>query len=105
MCGRCLRSRRGLAVHWCAREEEGGQTFRSTLEDQTTESLAVRSPVRETTRMRGASMLVENVTVECKECGRTFRRTSDRKRHKYLSERAKPVKEWRCALHCSKHQK
>ena len=70
MCGRWLRSRGGLAVHRCARQEEGGQTFRSTLEDQTTESLAMRSPVRETTRMRGASMQVENVTVECKECGR-----------------------------------
>ena len=95
MCGRWLRSRGGLAVHRCARQEEEGQTFRSTLEDQTTESLAVRSPVRETTRMRGATMQVENVTVECKECGQTFRRTSDRKRHKCLAERAKPVKEQR----------
>ena len=56
MCGRWLRSRGGLAVHRYARLEEGGQTFRYTLEDQTTESLAVRSSVRETTRMRGASM-------------------------------------------------
>ena len=54
MCGRWLRSRGGLAVHRCARQEEEGQTFRSTLEDQTTESLAVRSPVKETTRMRVA---------------------------------------------------
>ena len=83
----------------------GEQTFRSTLEDQTTESLAVRSPVRETTRMRGASMQVENVAVECKECGRTFQRTSDRKRHKCLAERAKPVKEQRGSLQCSKCQK
>ena len=58
-------------MHRCARQEDEGQTFRSTLEDQTTESLAVRSPVRETTRMRGASMQVENETMECKECGRT----------------------------------
>ena len=56
MCGCWLRSRGGLAVHRCARQEQGGQTFRSTLEDQTTESLAVRSPVRETIQMRGASM-------------------------------------------------
>ena len=76
----------------CARQEERGQTFRSTLEDQTTQSLAVRSPVRETTQMRGASMQAENVTVECKECRRTFRMTSDRKRHKCLAERAKPVR-------------
>ena len=70
-----------------------------------TESVAVRSPVRETTRMRGASMQVENMTVECKGCGRTFRRTSDRKRHKCLAERAKPVKEQRGALQCSKCQR
>ena len=69
MYGRWLRSRGGLAVHRCARLEVGRQT-RSILEDQTTESLAVRSPVSETTRMRGASMLAENMTVECKECGR-----------------------------------
>ena len=50
-------------------------------------------------------MQVENVTVECKECGRIFRRTSDKKRHKYLAERAKPVKEQRDALQCSKCQK
>ena len=72
-------------MHRCARQEgarqeKRGQIFRFTLEDQTTESLAVRSPVRETTRIRGASMQVENVTVECKECGRTFHGTIDRKR-------------------------
>ena len=50
-------------------------------------------------------MQVENVTVECKECSRTFRRTSDRKMHKRLDERAKPVKEQRGALQCSKCQK
>ncbi len=104
MCGRWLRSRGGLAVHRRARQEEGGQTFRFTLEDQTTESLAVRSPARETTRMRGSSMQVENVTVECKEYGRPFRRTRDRK-NKCLAERAKPVKEQRGALQYSKCQK
>ena len=50
-------------------------------------------------------MQVENVTVESKECGIPFRRTSDRKRHKCLAERAKPVKEQRGALQCSKCQK
>ena len=49
-------------------------------------------------------MQVENVTVECKECGRTFRRTSDRKRHKCLAEKVKPVKEQRGALQCSECQ-
>ena len=50
-------------------------------------------------------MQAEDVTVECKECGRTFRRTSDKKRHKCLAERAKPVKEQRGSLQCSKCQK
>ena len=45
-------------------------------------------------------MQAENVTVERMECG-TFRRTSERKRHKCLAERAKPVKEQRGALQCS----
>ena len=85
-------------MHRCARQKEGGHTFRYILEDQTTESLALTLPVRETTRMRGASMQAENVTMECKKCGRTFHRTSDRKRHKCLAERAKPVKEQRGAL-------
>ena len=67
--------------------------------------LVVRSPVRATTRMRGASMQAESVTVECKECGKTFRRTSDRKGYEYLAERTKPVKEQRGALQCSKCQK
>ena len=48
--------------------------------------------------MRGASKQVENMTVECKEA-------SDRKRHKCLAERAKPVKEQRGALQCNKCQK
>ena len=50
-------------------------------------------------------MQVKNVTVKCMECGRTLRRTSDRKRHKFLAKRAKPVKEQRGALQCSKCQK
>ena len=50
-------------------------------------------------------MQLENVTVECKECGRTFCRTSDRKRHKCLAERGKLVKEQRGALQYSKCQK
>ena len=46
-----------------------------------------------------------HMTVECKECGRTFRRTSDRKRHNCLTVRAKPVKEQTGTLQCSKRQK
>ena len=55
--------------------------------------------------MRRASMQVENITVELKEYGKTFRKTSDRKRHKCLAERAKLVKEQRGALQCSECQK
>ena len=46
-------------------------------------------------------MQVENVTVECKEYGRT----NASKRHKCLAARAKPVKEQRGALQYSKCQK
>ena len=34
MCGHWLRSRGGLAVHRCARQEDGGQTFTSIMEDK-----------------------------------------------------------------------
>ena len=64
MCGHWLWSRGELAVHRCARPEDGGQIFTSTLENLATESLAVRSPVKETTWMRRASMQIESVTVE-----------------------------------------
>ena len=43
-------------------------------------------------------MQVENVTVECMECGRTFRRTSDKKRHKCLAVRAKSVNDVLCSV-------
>ena len=55
--------------------------------------------------MRGASVKAENLTVEYKECGRTFRRTSNRKRHKCLTERAMPVKQQRGALQCREFQR
>ena len=38
--------------------------------------------------------------VECQECGRTFRREGDRKRHKCTSERQKPVREQQGAVQC-----
>ena len=38
--------------------------------------------------------------VQCPECSRTFRRESDKKRHKCLAERQKPVSEQRGALQC-----
>ena len=33
--------------------------------------------------------------VECRECGRSFRRTGDWKRHKCITEKEKPVKKQR----------
>ena len=33
--------------------------------------------------------------VQCGECGRSFRRPGDLKRHKYAAERAKPVEQQR----------
>ena len=93
MCGRWLRSRGGLAVHRCARPEEGGTDLyinlgRSNHRVPGSEITCERDYMGErsiyadrecdcgvqgvwqTTRMRGASMQTENVTVECKECGR-----------------------------------
>ena len=39
--------------------------------------------------------------IKCDECNRTFRRESDRKRHKCISERQKPVSEQRGAVQCT----
>ena len=39
--------------------------------------------------------------IKCDECNRYFRRESDRKRHKCISERQKPVNEQRGAVQCT----
>ena len=39
--------------------------------------------------------------VTCEECSRTFRRESDKKRHKCSSERRKPVWEQKGAVQCA----
>ena len=39
--------------------------------------------------------------IKCDECNRTFRRESDRKHHKCISERQKPVSEQRGAVQCT----
>jgi len=39
--------------------------------------------------------------VKCLTCNRCFHRESDKKRHKCLSERAKPIQEQRGAVHCT----
>ncbi len=38
--------------------------------------------------------------VGCKVCGRKFRREGDRKRHKYVDERQKPVSQQKGVVHC-----
>ena len=42
-----------------------------------------------------------NMRVVCERCQRTFRRESDKKRHKCVDERAKPVHEQRGAVKCN----
>ena len=39
--------------------------------------------------------------IKCDECGRSFRRESDKKRHKCISERQKPISEQRGAVQCT----
>ena len=38
--------------------------------------------------------------VECEVCGRNFRREGDKKRHKCMNERRKPVSQQKGAVHC-----
>ncbi len=82
-CRRWFHSRGRLAVHRCRREEvvedgAAGGTGVSPVEDGAAGGIGV-SPGR----------------VECRECGRTFSRPGDLKRHKCLDERSKPVHEQR----------
>ena len=57
--------------------------------------------------MRGAqaqaSVVVRDVV--CQVCSRSFRRESDKKRHKCVAERQKPVCEQRGAAQCSQCQR
>ena len=77
-CRRWFRSRGGLAMHRCRREE-----------------------VVENDAAGGVGAGVSQERVECRECGRTFSRQGDLKRHKCLDERNKPSKEQRGSLQCS----
>ena len=43
--------------------------------------------------------------IVCNDCGRSFRRSGDIKRHKCLSERAKPISEQSGAVQCVYCQK
>lgn len=53
---------------------------------------------REAQQSRSQSSSVRNVV--CDECGRAFRRESDKKRHKCLDERRKPVSQQKGAVQC-----
>ena len=57
------------------------------------EELAV---TRQSQRQRAAATR----DVECEVCGRKFRRESDRKRHKCVDERRKPVSQQKGAVKC-----
>ena len=83
-CGRWFRSRGGLAVHRCRREEEP----------------APQAPGSET----GAATASQGQVV-CGECERTFGRQGYLKRHKCLTERRKPINEQRGAAQWTVCQK
>ena len=75
-CERWFRSRGGLAVRQCRRdqvEEDSAQTGGTRSDEQ----------------------------IVCRVCGRAFRRQGDLKRHKCLSEREKPVEEQQGAAQCA----
>ena len=55
-------------------------TYTAALEDQRT-------------RQQEGAQLSTSTHVICQECNRTFRKEGDKKRHKYASERLKPVSE------------
>ncbi len=73
-CERWFRSKGGLAVHTCRREED----------DESEEQLTIAAAV----------------DVICSVCGRNFAWPGDLKRHKCLQERQKPVKDQQGAVQC-----
>ena len=78
-CGSCewwFRSRDGLAVHRCRRDQ---------VEEESAQTGGTRSDKQ----------------IVCRVCGRAFRRHGDLKRHKCLSEREKPVEEQQGAAQCA----
>ena len=70
------RSRGGLAVHRCRRPEESPDSG-------------------------GGRAAAPQGQVVCRECGRTFSRQGDLKRHKCLLERSRPVEEQRGSVQCT----
>ena len=54
---------------------------------------------RQSQGQRGAT-ITANRDVQCEVCGRKFSRESDRKRHKCVDERRKPVSQQKGAVQC-----
>ena len=75
-CERWFRSRDGLAVHRCRRDQ---------VEEESDQTGGMRSDKQ----------------IVCRVCGRAFRRQGDLKRHKCLSEREKPVEEQQGTAQCA----
>ena len=80
-----------MAVHKCSTTEE---TPRVVDEGESEGTAATQT----TTRRQ-----VEGV--DCRACGRKFRRPGDLKRHKCTAEREKPVQEQRGAVQCERCSK
>ena len=105
-CGRWLKSRGGLAVHRCASQHNSSNSDREHLLAMSpTLKTTLKTSRRKATSSAGTTALTEYNCVICTECGRKFSRPSDKKRHKCLIERAKPVEEQRSAVKCRKCQK
>ena len=75
-CGRWFMSGGGLAVHRCRRPEESPDSG-------------------------GGTAAAPQGQVVCTECGGTFSRLGDFKRHKCLLERSRPVEEQRGSVQCT----
>ena len=56
---------------------------------------------RTTTQYQDTTQTTQESHVLCETCGRTFRRESDKKRHKCITERQKPIHEQHGAVHCT----
>ena len=83
-CTRWFRSKGGLAVHHCKPREREQESD------------------NETTVIPRLGANHQNI---CRVCGRAFRRQSDFKRHKCLSERRKPVEQQQGAIQCRECQR
>ena len=107
VCGRKFRRESDKACHKCTAErrrpvckqegavqcEECRRWFRAC-----SAQMYRREEIMEDSAAGGVG--VSQGRVECRECGRTFSRSGDLKRHKCFDERSKPVQEQRGSLQC-----